>query len=169
MTARLNQLPNELPPIDTSNSGSVQNKLSRICWQNVVLECIFFVPKTNSKVVHVHCRWGEWPISKYSKLRHIFRVNYMTIDWIDCVITCSIRSALSLVKFRVLTCERTFLIANYRRGVENSTKLPLLFKRISPRNASNFPSNFHAIFRWKFTKTKNEFRAFHLHYFCTVL
>lgn len=78
-------------------------------------------------------------------------------------------SALCVAKFLVLTAERTLLIANFRRGVENTTKFPLLFKRITARNASIFPSKFRAIFRWKFAKTKNEIRAFHLHYFCTVL
>ena len=36
--------------------------------------------------------------------------------------------AVCVAKFLVLTGERTLLIANFRRGVENTTKFPLMFK-----------------------------------------
>jgi len=85
-----------------------------------------------------------------------------------CLIRCR-TSAVCVAKFLVLTAERTLLTANFRRGVKNTTKFPLLFKRITARNTSIFPLKFCAIFRWKFAKTKNEIRTFHLHYFCIVL
>ena len=44
-----------------------------------------------------------------------------------------------------------------------------IVQQIIARNASNFLSNFYAIFWWKFAKRKKEIRPFHLHYFCIKL
>ena len=58
-----------------------------------------------------------------------------------CLIHCR-TSAVCVAKFLVLTAERTLLITNFRRGVENTTKFPLLFKWITARNALIFRSKF---------------------------
>ena len=61
-------------------------------------------------------------------------------------------------------CSRIFLWLN-----ETSKKNRPLFKRIIARYAMKFHANFRANFRRKITGTKNEIRAFRLHYFCTIL
>ena len=68
-----------------------------------------------------------------------------------------------VVKSRVLPL--SFELVNFLWLNETSKKNRPLFKQIIARYAMKFHANFHR----KITGTKNEIRAFHLHYFCTVL
>ena len=72
-------------------------------------------------------------------------------------------------KFRVLPRDLSFVLTNFLWLNEISKKNRLLFKRIIARYAMKFHANFLANYRRKITGTKNEIRAFNLHYFCTVL
>ena len=69
----------------------------------------------------------------------------------------------------VLPHDLSFVLTNFLWLNEISKKNRLLFKRIIARYAMKFHANFLANYRRKITGTKNEIRAFNLHYFCTVL
>ena len=74
-----------------------------------------------------------------------------------------------IAKFRVLPRDLSFLLTNFLWLKETSKKNRPLFKRIIARYAMKFHANFLANYCRKITGTKNEIRAFRLHYFCTVL
>ena len=75
----------------------------------------------------------------------------------------SIRCKISCAALRFIVCAHKFSLAE-----QNFEEKPP-FKRIIARYAMKFHANFWANFRWKITGTKDEIRAFHLHYFCTIL
>ena len=80
------------------------------------------------------------------------------------------RTAVQYVaKFRVLPRDLSFVLTNFLWLNETSKKNRPLFKRIIALYAVKFHVNFRANFRRKITGTKNEIRAFRLHYFCTIL
>ena len=74
-----------------------------------------------------------------------------------------------VVKFCVLPRDLSFVLTNFLWLNETSKKNRPLFKRIIAQYAVKFHANFRANFRRKITGTKNEIRAFCLHYFCTIL
>ena len=80
------------------------------------------------------------------------------------------RTAVQYVaKFCALPRNLSFVITNFLWLNETSKKNRPLFERIIARYDMKFHAHFRANFRRKITGTKNEIRAFRLHYFCTVL
>ena len=73
------------------------------------------------------------------------------------------------VQYVAKFCVLSFVLTNFLWLNETSKKNRPLFKRIIARYATKFHANFLANYRRKITGTKNEIRAFRLHYFCTVL
>ena len=80
------------------------------------------------------------------------------------------RTAVQYVpKFCVLPRDLSCVLTNFLWLNETSKKNHPLFKRIIAQYAMKFHAKFRVNFRRKITGTKNEIRAFCLHYFCTVL
>ena len=74
------------------------------------------------------------------------------------------RCEISRTALRIIVFAYEFSLA-----YETSKKNRPLFKRIIVRYVVKFHSNFRANFHRKVAETKNELRAFRLHYFCTIL